>query len=91
MAHTFAKPGELVTCPNGHELYRVRNVLVRNVAVKASDFKSVHPDMPDPDARTAIKPCCVCGARFDRVVQDRGYPRFQMHFSDGWRPHVEGF
>lgn len=83
----IARPGDLVTCPEGHVLYRVRNVLLRHSAIRAADFKSAHPKMPEPraDKRDNMQPCADCGAVWWRFGHDG--VRFQMHFSDGWRPH----
>lgn len=82
-ADVIAKPGDQVTCPNGHVLYRVRNTLIRHTSITPADFKSAHPEMPEPNGQ--MKPCAECGAHWWRDGEDG--VRFQLHFSDGWRPH----
>lgn len=82
----IAKRGDKVTCPNGHVLYRVKKALVRHTAIRAADFKSAHDGMSDPDPAGSMQPCCDCGAEWWRSGVDG--VRFQLHFSDGWRPHA---
>lgn len=79
----IARPGDLVTCPEGHTLYRVRSVLIERTKIKPADFKSVRPDMPEPKAKDAMALCPDCGGQWWRSGHGA---QFQVHFSDGWRP-----
>jgi hypothetical protein len=71
-------PGDIVTCPNGHELYRVVRHLQRLTPIRADAFESIDPRMPAPESANII-PKCHCG----KTIFARGAMHFRGH---GWWP-----
>jgi hypothetical protein len=71
--------GAIVSCPNDHWLYRLRNDVHRMAPIKAADFEVIDDSAQDPQSGMPIKPCPYCGAKFFVIGR--------MHFAGvTWTP-----
>ena len=75
----LARKGEIVTCENGHALFRLTDDMYAGSRFRAGSFETVGTDVQKPAAGEKIKPC-ACGARWVK-----GGPGVRVHFEDGWR------
>lgn len=75
------KAGDIVTCQNGHELYRfTADAVPCSVIMPTVD--PVMDGLAAPVEGEAMSPCPKCGGRWFRHDAPGA---FQMHFADGWR------
>ena len=82
-AEIVAREGEIVTCPNGHRLFKLTRNAIRRRPILAEDFEAIHPNMPVPRRNEKIHPCPECKELFYRINE---YWRAQLHFENGgWR------
>lgn len=73
---TFVKKGDIVTCENGHELYKIIRDIDYGETMKADQFLPLGDDVQKPENGVQFEPC-KCGAPWYRPAQ--------IHFKDGWR------
>lgn len=58
---TIHHRGDIVVCRNGRGLYEITRDIKRTDRVQSDQFRSIHPDLKDPEFGDTIKPCPQCG------------------------------
>jgi hypothetical protein len=76
---TYGKPGDLVTCQNGHPICEVAEDLSKAVVVRHSHFKNWRHEI---SATGQIPPCPICGQPF--ITEFSGGAR--VFIAGRWRP-----
>lgn len=76
------KVGDIVTCENGHQLYRAAMDLETDSPFLApGQFIALHEVLTNPVRMEKYPPCPFCSSAWIKWT-DRTY----VHFKDGWRP-----
>lgn len=76
--------GSIISCPNGHHLYRLTRDVVRWTLIKAADFECIEDRMPQPVAGEMMKrECAYCNEHWIRKSPNGGET---VHFTTGWWP-----
>ena len=57
-----AKEGEIITCSNGHPLYRLRYDIYSGEPMRASSLETVDERLPTPQFGSVVPDCPECGA-----------------------------
>lgn len=81
-----ARAGEIVTCINGHALYRMVEDVNDGGIFFSGRFEVVDGQAPKPVPYQMIVECPRCAAPWADWMP--GVVR--IHFSDGWRPRLDG-
>lgn len=79
-----ARVGEVISCENGHELYRLLVDIKQGMTARAGQVERIDPAAQEPrPGHAVIKKCPHCEARWMR----RRAPTLpnEVHFADGWR------
>lgn len=78
------KPGDLVTCANGHLICEIAKPLSYGDKISPDCFHNWCQGMKPPLNGERVKPCPDCGADYIRVGNlNLGY---QVHINGEWRP-----
>ncbi len=82
----MAFKGDVITCANGHQLYKIAKNIVPGESIKAKHLVRLTKKAQKPKDGDAIAKECHCGAPWMRLKEE-GKRAAQVHFSDGeWRP-----
>lgn len=65
----IARPGDLVTCPGGHPVFRVVEDVVTGATANQRWFRRL--DCDEPPAPGVVPPCAVCGSAVCPPISDR--------------------
>ena len=80
MAKFFVKKGSIVTCVEGHRLYKIRRHIKRGELIKARDFEALE-GIAEPIPGTKYENCPICNAIWFK--RGRGWA-FRIHLESGW-------
>jgi len=82
----IAAEDDIVTCEDGHPLYRVRQTIpLHGARLRAADFERLDDQAQEPRfAEVVVKTCPHCGAPWLR-----GASFVQINVAGEWRPRKE--
>jgi len=85
----IASEGDIVTCENGHQLYRITRDVPQGAFLHTTQFQAIHESLNDPLPLTKIPMKCPdCSARWMKGGSSglSLMHYFRVHFEGGWRP-----